>query len=130
VSGGVLVLVADDDPLVRMTLRLKFEAEGYRVDLASNVEEASWLLFSYPYELVVADLDLGKPGSGLEIVRAARKLRPHAPILVLAESTDPADRREAVAAGASAVLGKPYRLAAVVGEARSLLKASRREDQA
>ncbi len=116
------VLVVDDDRLVRMTLRLKLEGEGFAVDEASSAEEASQLLCTYGYDLVVTDLELGG-GSGIEVVRHAKALDAHVGVIVLTASAENAEAREAVQAGASAVLLKPYRLAEVAREARGLVRA-------
>lgn len=104
-----------------MTLRLKLESEGYAVDEASTAEEASRLLCTYGYDLVVTDLDLGG-GSGIEVVRHARALDPNVGVIVLTASAEESAAREAIAAGASAVISKPYRLAEIAREARGLLR--------
>lgn len=118
------VLVVDDDRLVRMTLRLKLEGEGYAVDEASTAEEAVRRLSTFGYDLVVTDLDLAGE-SATEVVRHAKALDPHVRVIVLTAAAEDAEAREAMRAGANTVLLKPYRLAEVAREARDLIEARR-----
>ena len=67
-----LVLVVDDEPDVRLLLRLAFEARGWTVDEASCGQEALERCFAAPAPAVVV-LDQRMPGlPGLSVARQLR----------------------------------------------------------
>lgn len=68
------VLVVDDDPATRLTLRTVLQAGGYHVDSATNTAEAFDKLDHEQYELVLSDLQMESPESGLEVLAHARMM--------------------------------------------------------
>ncbi|MDR1613070.1 MAG: sigma-54 dependent transcriptional regulator [Planctomycetota bacterium] len=66
------ILLADDEALLRITLRDDLEEAGHQVTLASDGEEARALLASRKFDCAVTDIRM--PGAdGLAVLRAARK---------------------------------------------------------
>jgi CheY-like chemotaxis protein len=68
------VLLADDDPAARLTLQTVLEAGGYRVDSAASAAEAVGKMDEKEYELVLADMDMEYPESGLRVIAHARMM--------------------------------------------------------
>lgn len=68
------VLLADDDPAARLTLQTVLEAGGYRVDSAASAAEAVGKMDETEYELVLADMDMEYPESGLRVIAHARMM--------------------------------------------------------
>lgn len=68
------VLLADDQPTSRLTLQTILEAGGYRVDTAASAAEAVGKLDEREYELVLTDLDMETPESGLKVLAHARTM--------------------------------------------------------
>ena len=66
------VLLADDDPASRLTLQTVLRAGGYEVDAAASAAEAVGLMDEQQYELVLSDLHLESPESGLKVLAHAR----------------------------------------------------------
>jgi CheY-like chemotaxis protein len=66
------VLLVDDDPTSRLTLQTVLRAGGYRVDAAASAAEAVGKLDEAEYELVLTDLDMESPESGLKVLAHAR----------------------------------------------------------
>lgn len=66
------VLVADDHPAARLTVQTVLEAGGYTVDTAASAAEAVGKLDEQEYELVLTDLDMETPESGLKVLAHAR----------------------------------------------------------
>ena len=87
------VLLADDQPTSRLTLQTILEAGGYRVDTAASAAEAVVKLDEKEYELVLTDLDMETPDSGLKVLAHARTMdyKP-ATAVVSTELTAPAKR--------------------------------------
>ena len=59
------VLLVDDDLTARLTLKTVLEAGGYNVDAAASAAEAVGKLDEHEYELVLSDLQMESPDSGL-----------------------------------------------------------------
>lgn len=70
--GLARVLLADDDPASRLTLQTVLEAGGYSVDAAASAAEAVGKLERKEYELVLTDLHMEAPESGLRVLAHAR----------------------------------------------------------
>lgn len=70
--GLARVLLADDDPASRLTLQTVLEAGGYSVDAAASAAEAVGKLEQKEYELVLTDLHMEAPESGLRVLAHAR----------------------------------------------------------
>jgi CheY-like chemotaxis protein len=66
------VLLVDDDPTSRLTLKTVLEAGGYNVDSAASAAEAVGKLDEGQYELVLSDLQMESEDSGLKVIAHAR----------------------------------------------------------
>ncbi|MCU1571712.1 MAG: response regulator [Naasia sp.] len=98
------VLIADDDTLVRMVLRMAIEQRGHRALEAGDTR-------SFLAQLAEADLcmmDAAMPGSPLGDRIAAALARPHPPSIVIMSGT--IDPPEAVQQQGLRFLGKPIEL--------------------
>ena len=101
------ILVVDDEPDLRVTYERLLRRQGYRVVTAGSRAEGLSLVLAERPRLVISDLKL-PDGDGLEIVRAARRLAPPAPVIVVAAVISRATREAVLASGASAILAKPF----------------------
>src|SRR5580658_5166462 len=68
------VLLVDDDPTSRLTLKTVLEAGGYSVDSAASAAEAVGKLDVGEYELVLSDLQMESPEAGLKVIGHARMM--------------------------------------------------------
>ena len=103
------ILVADDDPVLRSLLRLQLEAEGHRVSLAEDGDEAMRVATTSPPELLV--LDIAMPGTdGLEVTRMLRAQPATAslPIVLLTGRDSDHDIVVGWRSGASFYITKPF----------------------
>jgi len=66
------VLLVDDDPASRLTLKTVLEAGGYAVDSAASAAEAVGKMDEKQYELVLSDLQMESPEAGLKVLAHAR----------------------------------------------------------
>jgi two-component system, OmpR family, response regulator MprA len=116
------ILVVDDEPAVRDSLRRALELEGYEVDLASDGEEALGRLElpAHPDALI---LDILMPGmDGLEVCRRLRERGDHVPVLMLTARAEVDSRVAGLDAGADDYLPKPFALAELLARVRALLR--------
>src|SRR5262245_28094035 len=104
--GPVVLVVEDERDLVTTYQRL-LGRQGCSVTAAATVREGLAALDGGRFALIIADLRL-PDGSGLEIVRSARKRGDGPPVIVVTGFASPQSRREALDAGATAYLAKPF----------------------
>jgi len=101
------VLVVDDDPGVRYTLREILEAEGLVVDEAADGAEALRRFEAAPAPLVLADLRM--PGlDGLGLLRALAARAPAPRVVLLTAHGSERQAVEAMKAGAYDYFRKPF----------------------
>jgi two-component system KDP operon response regulator KdpE len=114
------VLVVDDDPQIRRVMRTTLEAKGYEVDEAGSGEQAVELVRSEKYELILLDINLpGKTG-----IDACREIRTYstAPIIMLTVRDAGEDKIEALDAGASDYVTKPFAMGELLARVRAVLR--------
>ena len=115
------ILVVDDEPAVRDSLRRALALEGYEVELAADGGEALRLLATSSPDAIV--LDLLMPGvDGLEVCRRLRAGGDQVPILILTARDSVGDRVTGLDAGADDYLVKPFALEELLARLRALLR--------
>lgn len=89
------VLLADDDPTSRLTLQTVLQAGGYEVDAAASAAEAVGLLDEQEYELVLSDLHMESPESGLKVLAHARMMdyKPATALVSVHQNGHPAEEQ-------------------------------------
>ena len=100
------ILVVDDDRLIRRLLRSGLSSRGFSVVEAENGASALAVAKDQPPDLIV--LDLGLPDlSGLDLLRRFRE-DSNIPIVVLSNTDAVRVKVEALEAGASDFVTKPF----------------------
>ena len=117
------LLLVEDDALVRDTVALMLEEDGFEVMVAADAEEALQLVrdgLNAP--VIVTDVDLGAGPSGADLADALHRLRPDVRIIFITGrgavlSKRALDKREAILTKpfASAALSSLVRRMTVVG---------------
>ena len=104
------VLVVDDEPDMRLLLRLTLGREGFEVTEVATGEEALEAVEQASFDLVLLDLNL--PGiSGLEALETWNDagVVPGLPVLVLTADPRPELDEETIALGGRECLRKPIK---------------------
>jgi two-component system response regulator MprA len=123
------VLVVDDEPAVRESLRRALELEGYDVELAADGEEALERLGARSAADAVI-LDVLMPGiDGLEVCRRLRAGANAVPVLMLTARAEVDSRVAGLDAGADDYLPKPFALAELLARLRALLRRAANGDE-
>jgi two-component system response regulator PhoP len=117
----VRVLLVEDEAPLRLTLALKLEKEGYRVDQARDGEEGLFQAREYPVDLAIVDLGLPKL-SGIALVQALRAEGRKLPILILTARGSWQDKVAGLEAGADDYLTKPFEYPELAARVKALLR--------
>jgi len=115
-----LLLVEDEAPL-RLTLALKLEAEGYRVDQAADGADGLHQAREFPIDLAIVDLGLPKL-SGIDLIQRLREDGRKMPILVLTARGSWQDKVQGLEAGADDYLVKPFEYPELAARVKALLR--------
>jgi PAS domain S-box-containing protein len=125
-GAGELVLVVEDDALVRNFVAQQVQALGYRVVSAADAEQALALLQRHE-DVALLFTDVVMPGGmdGRRLAEAARALRPDLPVLYTSGYTENAIVHHGRLDPGVALLNKPYRLAELADKLHRALHAPR-----
>ena len=103
---GRKVLLVDDDAPLRRSMARALERRDFQVVAAEGVAEARTLAREHRPEFAVLDMRLTE-GSGLDLVRTLRELRPEIRIVIVTGYGNIATAVAAIKAGAVDYLAKP-----------------------
>src|SRR6201987_5503081 len=128
-TGGVLLLVEDDDAIGRLVKSYLEQQDGWRVLWLRSGEEAIAELRRHPVRMVV--LDIGLPGiDGFEVCRT---LRAHSkvPIVMLTARDEEPDRVAGLELGPDDYVSKPFSPRELAARIKAILRPAdqRSEDE-
>lgn len=120
------VLLADDSPHAQRMGERILREEGFEVTTVVHGDEAVQRLEELQPDLVLVDVFLpGRSGYDLcRLIRGHADLK-HAGVILIAGLLEPVDEIEARAAGADAVIKKPFEASAVLETIRPLIDKAR-----
>tara|TARA_R110002072_G_scaffold13418_12_gene56263 strand:+ start:22121 stop:24274 length:2154 start_codon:yes stop_codon:yes gene_type:complete len=118
---GRNILIVDDEPLQRDSLRQMIELSGYQVETADSGEVAIGMLQNYCFDLIL--LDLNMPGmGGFGVIDYVIENQVPSKVLVVSGDASFETAREALGKGAYDFVKKPYapdELLTTIGNAAS-----------
>jgi two-component system, OmpR family, response regulator MprA len=122
--SAMRILVVDDEPAVRESLRRALALEGYDVELAADGAEALETIDGQSRPDAIL-LDVLMPRvDGLEVARRLRSKGVRTPILMLTARDEVRDRVAGLDAGADDYVVKPFALEELLARVRALLRRS------
>lgn len=107
----MLVLLVDDEPVIRQTLRKMLQRAGHEVVEGANGLEGLQHLEALAIELVLTDIIMPVM-NGIDFIKQARLLRPSLNVIAMSGGgrTDNTDHLQAARAyGVNVTLRKPFR---------------------
>ena len=120
------ILIVDDEPRIRQSLKGVFEDEGFATDTVTSGEECLKKLAETPYDLVL--LDIWLPGiDGIETLRQIRETSPSTRVIMISGHATIATAVTATKLGAWDFIEKPLSLEHTLLIARNALSHSRLE---
>jgi CheY-like chemotaxis protein len=100
------LLITDDDPVARETLRDIFEPVGYRTFLAESGEQAIDIVRHQDVHLALMDMHMPRL-TGLETMQLVRQIKASLPTILISADHDESLLRRALSAHVFCVLAKP-----------------------
>jgi two-component system response regulator PilR (NtrC family) len=126
------VLVVDDEPDLRTLYELTLLREGYRIDTASDLQEARQLLEQKRFDVVITDMRL-PDGLGIALLHSLKAQQRAERIIVITAYGSAENAVEALKAGAFDYLTKPVDLkqfrTVVASAIQDIVKAQRSSAQ-
>jgi YesN/AraC family two-component response regulator len=116
------ILFVDDEPGIRLTLAPILERHGFEVATAASVAEALTLINRQPFDVLLADLNIGEPGDGFTVVSAMRRLQPEARTFILTGYPDFESALQAIRGQVDDYLLKPTDVPTLLHAIRSRLE--------
>jgi len=126
-SGPRNLLVVDDEESICFSMSEYFSQQGFKVDVAHEMEEVEGLITQTEYKVLIQDLRLGiaRRFDGIDIIKLVHKRNPDTRIVVLTSYGSAEAEAEARSAGADAFLRKPKRLSQVAQVIQGLIESPR-----
>ena len=111
-----IVLVVDDEPLIRWSLSEGLADVGYAVRQAGSGAEAREILAAAGDDPLVVVLDLRLPDvTDLSLLRDIRTRRPDVPVVMMTAHGSSDEAREAARLGAFRFVSKPFDVTEIIG---------------
>ena len=117
------ILLAEDEPVLRMLILDTLEDEGHKIDVACDGEEAIHKLKTNKYDLVLLDYMMPKM-SGIEVIEYIRLHceKGEVKILMLSAKNQQSEQQKALSTGADAFLSKPFSPMKLIDQVEEMLK--------
>jgi PAS domain S-box-containing protein len=123
--GFGLVLVADDEELVRKMAKFTLERYGYAIETAADGRDALGKFEERPAEFTAVLLDLTMPEmGGEEVLRAIRRIRGDVPVILSSGYTEAEAVPRFQDLRLSGFLQKPYTATALAKKIKQALRSS------
>jgi len=102
------ILVVEDERAIQLALSGLLRRQGYEVDVAGSGDAAIAAIRANAFDLVLTDLALGRGADGMDVLRAAKKLRPECAVVMITAHGSEAIAVEAMKSGAEDYVPKPF----------------------
>jgi len=120
VTQATHILIVDDDPEVRATLKAALDPEGFRITEAGSGAEMLAAVSAAQFDLITLDLNLSGE-DGLKLAREVRS-RSNVPIVMITGKGDTIDRVVGLEVGADDYIAKPFHVREVLARIRAVLR--------
>jgi two-component system response regulator HydG len=104
---GRRLLIAEDEPILRITMAEALEKEGWVVDVAEDGAKAMQLFEQYYHDVVLTDLLMPRM-DGMEVLRRVKALQPETTVVIITAHGTVESAVEAMRQGAADFIAKPF----------------------
>ena len=117
-----VLLLVDDESSILQTMRRLFEDEGYEVATAEGSAQAlEYLKSNGKVDAVITDLNMEAEDIGLEVARAAQKLKPKPAVVICTGYANLNNSRSALEMGVDYLALKPVEPSELIGAINRLV---------
>lgn len=113
------ILICDDEEGIRESMKLILEKE-FELLFAGNGKEALGIAKAEPLDMIIMDIKMPRM-DGIETLRKLKELKPDVKLLVSSGYKSVETAQDAVAAGASNYIVKPFSRAELLAAVKKLL---------
>lgn len=106
-----MILIVDDDKVIRLSLSMLLKRAGYETLTASDAAEALEAVRRHPFRLIVMDMNYSRNTSGeegLELLRKVKIFQPEVPVILITAWGSIPLAVEGMKAGAFDFITKPW----------------------
>jgi DNA-binding response OmpR family regulator len=115
------ILLIEDEPELRKSIKQYLHQEGYLVESASDFIKALEKVSVYEYDCILVDITLPK-GSGLDIIKQLKVNNSKAGIIIISAKNSADDKIIGLDLGADDYLAKPFNLAELNSRIKALIR--------
>jgi len=115
------ILLIEDEPELRKSIKLYLHQEGYLVESASDFLQASEKTAEYQYDCILLDITLPK-GNGLDILKQLKAQHSKAGIIIISAKNSLEDKITGLDLGADDYLPKPFDLAELNSRIKAVIR--------
>jgi putative two-component system response regulator len=116
------ILVVDDLPVVRLSLRHILQKAGYQCQEADSVASALAALEKGPVDLVLCDIEMPGGPSGVELVKSLQPRIPEVAVVMVSAMDDTSLAIECIQLGAFGYVVKPFQARDILVQVSSALR--------
>ena len=122
------ILIVDDEPSMRVTLKAFLEADGHQVETAEEAESAMAILKDKPVDVVVTDIILPRV-SGVQLLQRIRKASPEVLVIMMTGEPTLETASESLRHGAADYLQKPVGKTDITRTVQNVLRIKQLHDE-
>src|ERR1700730_8618731 len=115
------ILLVEDEKKLSCFVARGLTAERYAVDISADGREGLELAQTYPYDLIILDLNLPSM-QGVEVLQRVRRQNTDVPIIILTARDAVEEKVRLFEAGADDYLTKPFAFAELLVRVKALLR--------
>ena len=115
------ILLIEDEPELRNSIRHYLESEGNIIEVASDFAKAEHKAISYDYDCVLVDISI-PGGNGLEIIKLLKYNKSKAGIIIISAKHSLDDKIQGLDIGADDYMPKPFHLSELNARIKALIR--------
>lgn len=115
------ILLVEDEKGLSDSISTFLKQEGYLCEVVTDFKSADEKIELYQYDCILVDINL-PDGNGLNLVKALKKLKAQAGIIIISARNSVDDKIEGLDLGADDYLSKPFSLAELNSRIKSVLR--------
>ena len=115
------ILIVEDEPELRETIRISLIKEKFVVETAEDYNTAMMKINDYDYDCILLDIML-PGGSGLDLLKELKQLRRSDSVLIISAKDSLEDKINGLDLGADDYLTKPFHLAELNARVKSIIR--------